>query len=269
MGDKKQMLLVLGALCIALVSAAQAGEPDLYRTMPRIQARSVDGAYISLYGGVGWARLSLNKRSTNVTLVEPLVTNRYDFSHASRSASVVGLQYGYIWRHLKGRMVNLSLGVETGYTSVLSPYGRVRPLYLINPGFDTLDFRYAVSSVPLLVVSMLQFPLSSWIPYVLGGVGVSWNRGNDYQEIPTNPDATALPMRSPFRPHTIVGFAYMLGAGLSYALSAHTYLGIEYRFTSYGKAELAPSTQQATNNPLSLGTTASHALLLRLGVCLG
>ncbi len=268
MSDKKRTALLMGALCVAVVSVAQASGPRPYHMPnPGVQGSRMESAYVALYGGVGWARST--KRSANVMLVAPLVTNRYDFSRASRSAPVLGVEYGYLWRRLGGHSVNVSLGLETGYTRVLSPSGRVRPLYFINPGFDTLDFRYAVSSVPLLVVSMLQFPLSSWTPYVLGGLGMSWNRASDYQEVPTDPVAGALAIRSPFRPRTIAGFAYTVGAGVSYALSARTGLGIEYRFTSYGQARLNPSAQQTTRNRLSLGTITSNALLLRLGVCLG
>ena len=165
-----------------------------------------------------------------------------------------------------GRAVNLSLGLETGYTRVVDLGGRVHPLYMINPGFDTLDFHYAVSSVPLLAVSTVQFPMSSWTPYILGGLGVSWNHASNYHEFPTDPNASALPMRCSFRSYTRLGFAYTLGAGLSYALTARTQLGLEYRFTNYGKAELNPSTEQSTTSRLPLGTISSHAALLRLSV---
>jgi len=261
MNTKKHTVLgafCLGAFCLGIASLAQAGGPEF----PPLSHGS--GPYVALLGGVGWSHTT--KDSTNLTLVEPLLTNRYDFSSASRFAPVVGLDYGYVWSHLGGCAVNISLGLETGYTRVMDLGGRVHPLYLINPGFDTLEFRYAVSSVPLLAVSTLQFPLSSWTPYILGGLGVSWNHASNYHEFPTDPNSGALPMRSPFRSYTRLGFAYTLGAGLSYALTARTDLGLEYRFTNYGKAELNPSTEQSTTNRLPLGTISSHAALLRLSV---
>lgn len=225
-----------------------------------IPAAPTNHYYGEIFGGVAWTQAS--KRSENVTLVAPLVTNRYELSRDFVTGPVVGLGFGYIWN--VSTVNSISLGIDSFYTRSLSKAGRVRPLYLINPGFDTLNFRYAVSSIPLLLVSRIAYHSGNWAPYVLLGLGVSWNRASDYQETPTEPSAGALAMRSPFNPHRTLDFAYTGGVGVGYMVNNTTEVGIEYRYMNYGHARLDTSPAQSTGETLSLGDQSSHMVLLRL-----
>lgn len=258
-------LFVTVTLIIFFISAqANASQNNMFTT----NADDMNGPYLAVYGGSAWT--ASNQGDTNVTLVAPSNTNRYEVSKSFKPGPILGIQYGYNWHHLGGHSINVSLGVETGYMQTKNLGGLVRPLYSLNPNFDTLDFHYSVSSVPLMLISSVQFPLSSsWTPYVLGGLGVSWNRASDYREIPTDPNSGALPMRSPFRARTMLEFAYTIGAGLSYEINTRVHIGLEYRFTNYGKVSLNPSAQQSTSERLELGKILSNALLLRMSVSLG
>ncbi len=263
MKSNRNLLCLVSAVSLSLfnILPAEGMNHDTATLLPAKVFKSTS-SYINLSGGVSWTKSG--KARTDVTLSAPLAVNRYEASRASQLAPLLGLGYGLLWSNLGTHKLNFSLGLETGYSRVLSALGRVRPLYKMNPNYDTLSFRYAVSSVPLLMLSTLQFPHGAWVPYVLGGLGVSWNRASNYQELPTNPASSAVPIRSPFKPQTVLSFAYTVGAGLSYRVSPQTEFGLEYRYANYGHAQLNPSKIQTTSDRLSLGNVSSHAVILRL-----
>ncbi len=260
--DKSKALYMASLFSLTLLplTCAHAGGPDHYRGASAGMWRGMS-PYMSLMGGVGW---STSGKQSDVTLSIPLVVNRYEASNAFRAAPVLGLGAGVMWSHVGGHNVDVSLGLESGYSRVLSASGEIFPLYNLSPSYDRLGFRYAVSSVPLLMLSNISFVHGSWMPYVLWGIGMSWNRTSRYNEFPENPESSATPMRSAFAPRTVYDFAYTVGAGLGYALSVRTKLSVEYRYTDYGRAELNPSGIQSTMNRLSLGSVSSHAVLVKL-----
>ena len=251
--SRKKIKILFTGLCAIISSAAHAFPAE-------------NSGYVSLFGGAGWTK---SGETTDVTLEPPITTNRYEASTAAPAAPIVGLSTGYVWRSLGRLALNLSLGLESQYTRVLSAAGTVRPLFFINPNFDTLNFRYAVSSVPLLVVSTLQFPGERWIPYIIGGIGFAWNKTSNYYEEPSDPNNSALPMRSPFTPRGLIEFAYTVGGGLSYSLSALASIALEYRYTNYGDAQFNPPSQEPNATRFSLGQVASNALLLRFSMGFG
>lgn len=223
----------------------------------------VAGPYFSMFGGVNWEYSG----TTSAVNFGGLATNLYvPNNDNSTTGPVVGADVGYAWA-LAERTMFLALGVESSYTRVISPYGRVRPLFFVNPNFDTLNYNYAITSVPLFGTFKFGGIIAGFFePYVLAGVGVSWNRAFNYNEVPTDPLATASPMRSMFQPNSETEFAYTFGGGFGFQVTRSTNLALEYRYTNYGNASLNSSLYQETTQGLSLGEIHSNALLARMTV---
>lgn len=249
--SKLSKKMALGVSALLLSGTALAGG---------VEQPSPGGVYFSMLGGVNWEYSGQNA----FVNLGGITTNLYQASKVSTTGPLVGFDIGYAW--MMSQNVWVALGGESSYTRVISPAGLVRPLFLVNPGFDTLNFTYAVSSVPIFAVFKLGFTVWHYGLYVLAGAGIAWNKAYNYNEVPTIPSRTALPMRAMYRSNTEADFAYTAGLGILFNLTASTCLGIEYRFTNYGDASLSPTTQQTTTQGLSLGEVRSNALLARLTV---
>ncbi len=224
--------------------------------------------FFSVFSGVNWEN---SGTTTSVNLGGGLNSNLYEASKTYTVGPMAGLAVGYRWifpnQIMPRRTFWIGLGLESAYTQVTSKEGRVRPLFLINTGFETLNFNYSVSSVPLLVVGQLGARIRPWCePYLVFGTGISWNRAFDYKETPTDPDAAALPMRAMFQSHSTLGFAFMTGLGVDFRATDSTNVGIEYRYSNFGNASLNPTSQQATDEKLRLSNIHSNALLFHMTV---
>lgn len=228
---------------------------------------SGSGAYFSMFGGANWI---VSGQSSSVNFSgDPtnLATNLYVASSStSRVGPMVGVDVGYHWESMS-RHFWLNAGVETSYTEMTSAYGIVYPLFYISPNFDTLSFNYEAQAVPLFGEFTLGAKFLRVVePYIIGGVGVSWNRAFNYNEVPTAPNLTALPMRTMFNARTQSEFAWNVGAGLGFQATPSTTISLEYRYTDYGNLALNATPGQATNEAPSLGALTSNALLARMTV---
>ena len=215
--------------------------------------------YFSLLGGVNW------EQSGQTTAVNfgGLDTNSYKPQNTYQAGPIWGIEAGRQW--LVSQNAWARLGLQASYTQVVKMSGTVRPLYYLNPDFDTLNYSYSISSIPLLVVGQLGYTLhDQWQSYVIGGLGISWNRATDYNEVPTYPANTAMAMRSMFGDNTNTAFAYTLGLGIGYLLIPTTSLGVEYRYTSYGSGRFNQNNSSTTG--LNLSNIYSNDLFVRLTV---
>lgn len=215
---------------------------------------------IYLFGGFGWER---SGTTTSVNL-GGLNTNLYEASTINAITHLEGFGIGYQWNVTSHFWTTLAL--ESLYTQMTSEAGLVRPLFFINPDFDTLDFTYQIRSIPLMVISQLGSRWGKVFPYFLVGVGATWNRASHYNETPTNPNSGAAPMQAMFENRTEVYWAYTLGIGFNFHIARIVTMGLEYRYLGLGKADFNPTVLQTTNDRLSLGTIHANALLIRLSV---
>jgi len=221
------------------------------------------GLYVSLFGGANW--VTSGKTRTIRIGSGSFDVNRYIANKDSAVSSLVGLDIGYRWNLASRYLHWVTLGLETSYMRVISQKGLVVPSLLTDPNPSTLDYTYAVSSIPLFAVSQIGWQIGKRIePYVIGGIGVSWNKASNYHEDPLSAQATT---NSIFRSKTLSSFAYTVGAGVAFQVSSSSSIGLEYRYTNYGKASLGTNGLKgfptSGSQKLSLGNIHSNALLLR------
>ena len=247
----KSAVSLVGALSMTYSTAMYAGGVEI--------STGTRGPFLSFLGGANWISSSQSATSN----FGGLTTNLYQVNSSSVAGPFLGVDAGYLWQ--VAHRYYLLTGVETSYTVAKAPYGIVYPLYLLG-NFDTLNFNYQLSSVPLFGLIAFGTKFGLFAPYVFGGLGVSWNTAENYNEVATNPDGSALPMRSMFGSNTGADFAWTVGAGTVLQIASHSAIRIEYRYTDYGVVCLSPTSTQSASQKLKLGAITSNALLIGLTV---
>lgn len=178
-------------------------------------------------------------------------TNRYSVTSPSQTDLLLGAGVGY---HIDRPGFTTHLGLNVYHLS-----SRVSGLNspAINDGtYDTLTYSADGDSNALMFEPKLLWTTYSLQPYVLTGIGLAVNHFSHYQENNTVAGSSAYPTTTPFNSQTHTGLAYEVGLGLQYTLDYQTHapsLAVDYRFMDWGKAGLAPYTNQASQTGLTFG----------------
>lgn len=208
------------------------------------------GFYVDVHAGAGWPHFQ--DLTQNIAMNIGTVNQYTSFTPPSQDKFLIGGGGGYQWDH---RNIALSLGFNVQDLAKNYLAGRNSPF--INGGsFDTLDYSAQETSFAVLFEPKLIWVTHRVQPYLLAGLGVSYNHAENYQETLTNPDSTAVPTNTPFNNATSTNFAYELGVGFQCVFSPRKYvpiLAVDYRFTDWGSLSLAPYTNQPTPGILNLG----------------
>lgn len=166
--------------------------------------------------------------------------------------------------------VNFSLGVAGYAIQPGEVKGTVFPF--INEGFfDSLNYKFQVKNNSLMIESGLSYGLGNWRPFIIAGIGKSWNRLENYNEVPSDPasSATALPS---FRNNSHHAHAYELGLGCSYLFYEDNRHNIRYmtsagyRFWNLGKGELESFAEQTSISRLHSNNIKTQGLAVSLDV---
>ncbi|WP_028387738.1 SPOR domain-containing protein [Legionella fairfieldensis] len=128
------------------------------------------------------------------------------------------------------------------------------------PEFLNYNYNWKLSALALTADTKLNlFNFSNFLPYINGGLGVSFNQARSYRE-------TALPEVTPrvspaYANHTLTHFTYHVGAGLDFFYARHWLLSVGYEFESLG--DFSSGKGQSTWFPesLYLGTYQANTLL--------
>lgn len=114
---------------------------------------------------------------------------------------------------------------------------------------DVFNYQYNVTLYQLLVEAKLLATFATvFHPYVFAGVGVAFNKANDF-ETNVPPFLTFTRM---YANNTTDFFSYSLGFGIDYDLDALFRVGVGYRFSSYGHVNLGNAVIDTTPVPGTL-----------------
>jgi len=221
---------------------------------------------ISLFGGVNISNLS---NGNQVVAINTSVSNTYDTEASTQASGIVGFGYGRIF-HLKHDLA-VSIGPSLFYTDFDSVNGLEYPASNLG-NFDTLNYQYAASAWSLFAASKLVYEKYNWQPFITGGIGPSWNRLSEYQEVPTDPNGMASPNSSVPANNTKVAFAYEVGCGLqriihsSEKLNMVYRLSLAYQYMNLGEGSLSPASVSTTGQTIKINTIDTNAILLGLVV---
>jgi len=204
--------------------------------------------------GTGWG----NTSNTDRLYLNPYVENAYTMSNTASSAAFYNVGVGYQWVNLfsKQPLIAVNLGANAYYAKY-NLSGTNSPF--INAGqFDTLNYQVTDVTNSVLIEPKMIYTGYLFQPYILAGLGVTWNKTSSYSESPTNPTLTAAPVPVPFNGTTTTNFAYELGIGVQVLLYKTSHqnninLFLDYRYMNWGQMRLGTTPLQTTSRGPDLG----------------
>lgn len=149
-------------------------------------------------------------------------------------------------------------GVEGSITSYTQLSGHIWDDAL--PQFDNYRYQYQIENARVLAKGKLfLYRPYSVIPWISGGIGVSFNRAYNFNSEPLIFEALPSPN---FTNNTTTSFAYTVGAGIQKELNEHIQYGIGYEFADWGKSALGNASGQTMNSGLKLNHLYTNGLLI-------
>lgn len=212
---------------------------------------------IGLAGGLV-SPLSLGT-STTFPMVNPL-TEEY-FIYSPRSGTPTG------------GLIEGFLGVEHGLFSSFLLQGGLTYTAMTSfqakgsfvQGTDQMSeniytYSYKVKTQQLLVQAKLLYPYRDiFYPYLLLGVGASFNQSSDFN----NSVPTELTFTREYTDNRLTRLAYRLGLGFDIALMPQLRVGLAYRFADLGRCSLGSASM---NQSLVSGTLSQDHLYVNEAV---
>ncbi len=118
---------------------------------------------------------------------------------------------------------------------------------------DTYHYSYRIITRQLLAEGKLLYPVKKrWYPYLLVGLGASFNNSYHYRtDVPP-----LLTLTRTYSNNSTTSFSYAVGVGVDVDVISHLRLGLGYRFTDFGKASLGQGNIDGTE--VSGTLTQSH-----------
>jgi len=152
-------------------------------------------------------------------------------THGSAMGIIGG---GYTWYRYDEWFPALSLGAQFTYTTQSKISGVIDQYSLAQ--FENYSYNYQFHRSTLLGVGKADiYPLGNFLPYATGGLGVSFNTTNNYNEQPLS---NVTPRISPgFRSATNWYVSYMVGLGIDYVICDNLWLSVEYNYGDFGFAK--------------------------------
>jgi len=192
--------------------------------------------------GVGTATSSDLGKSTTFPIQNPTTDEFYNYSayDASKTATLfngfIGTEVALFSDWL------LETGLDYNQTSPFLARGEFSQGADAQSA-DTYTYHYSIVTKQALIEGKLLYTFKQYFhPYVLFGLGAAFNKAYNY--------ATSVPpfltFTRMYSDNNTTSFSYAAGVGIDTDISDHLRLGIGYRFTNLGKAELGNATINTT-----------------------
>lgn len=150
---------------------------------------------------------------------------------------------GYTWSRPETWLPYYSLGFRYMYVYTMTTKGYINQYSL--PDFRNYSFSYDIQQQNLLAI--LKADIVRWrnfMPYLMGGLGISMNSTSSYGESPTQ---GVTPRVNPgFGSYTNYNFAYTAGAGIDWIVQDNVWINIEYSYSDFGSVTTGKGRNYAT-----------------------
>ncbi len=181
----------------------------------------------------------------NAVKVQPMIAfsagRRWQRDALFAPAYSVGLRYQYFFQQtIKGNILQYSL-----------------------PEFNNYSFQWQMNANLLSLYSKVELLKKGlFIPYVDGGIGVSFLEASNYQENAFSGETARI---SPnFGSQTSSQFAFNVGAGVDIQLSPQALFSIGYDFQSFGPFISNYGQSTWTSTKLNLGTLTANTIIFSI-----
>ena len=121
-----------------------------------------------------------------------------------------------------------------------------------------------------MIEPRISYTGHTWQPFLLAGIGEAWNHLKNYQEMPTSPSLSAVPLAFGFSDKTHQSFAYELGFGVQHRLfedKTHKMsygASAGYRYFNLGSGQLGVFPVQASLGSLGIKNINTQSIFLQL-----
>ncbi|WP_058534230.1 outer membrane protein [Legionella saoudiensis] len=214
------------------------------------ELRSPYSKVITISGGPSWTS---NGKSQVISL-EPDVIKAY---RAKKENSI--LASGELFLGMQksaSALIDYQLGVAFALTSSAQLNGSIWDD--ADPEFDNFSYHYRIHHSRIAAKAKLLANTQFWAqPYLIGSVGVGFNRANDFMMEPKTIEQLPFPG---FTSHTKTSFSYTAGAGLQKGINESLSVGMGYEFADWGKSRLSRSEAQSIGTGLRLNHLYTHQL---------
>jgi opacity protein-like surface antigen len=193
------------------------------------------------------------------------VTNDYFSTKHDGINPIIGAGvFGHPFSELDGKPLDLSIGL-TYYNVQFSAINGVEYPFANAGTFDTLNYSLKEHANALMLEPKLIYKrYQHWQPYIITGVGASWNRMNSYAETPTNPNGSAAALPQTFGGYTNSDFAYEAGIGIQCPIRSRYAIALDYRYMNLGSGKLNNFPTETVSNRFVVQNLYTNALLLTL-----
>lgn len=207
--------------------------------------------------GVSVASLSNNQTINDTDILGNQWTHEYIANSQQKVAMLLGLNGGYEFSLPRNFFLGLGLGA----------YKPIGGFSASGENWNTLggnrqhqyNYEYQVDSTYLLGEAKLRWQINRFSPFVMAGVGPSWNRADDFSTQPLGQATTPS-----YPSHTQTELAYQLGIGLEYQINKLNYAGVAYKYSDLGKAEFDQVNTNEFPHKLEVGSIRTNDFLFTI-----
>jgi opacity protein-like surface antigen len=240
---------------ITLIRKLQLG---LLVTLASTSLFAYSGRYF-VAGSLGAGFSSIENGSQRYTYAGGNFTDTYRVNGKEAVTLLAGVRGGFEFDG-RGRIPAIAVGLGLYDTPTGYEYsGLVSEAPLGDPEYLLYRYTYNITVIRLMLEAQFIWHAAQWQPFILLGIGPSWNRLNGYEDSPvTQLGFAALP---PFATSTTTALACEIGAGVAYQFTSQDRVAIEYRYVNTGSSSFG---SRGTAYPFSLnpGRLSENDVLL-------
>lgn len=214
---------------------------------------------VAVGAGISWSSTIGNSAYFPI---EPDVAEeyyQYSVNHTTQSSALGDVFLGLEWQFQPMWALQMGLGYQQA-----SPF-LAKGSYIQGADVrsqNTYFYDYGILIRQLLIEGKLLYSFKErYHPYVLGGIGSSFNKAYSYNtDVPINLAFTRI-----YSNNASSSFTYIVGVGLDYDVISSFRLGIGYRFTDVGNIKLGSAVIDTTpvNGTLSQSHLYANEILIQ------
>lgn len=197
-----------------------------------LMAPVASGWFAGVYAGPAWGSHRTMFVDNNSDASAPFNLDTFTVNQVENPQGMLGVSAGYRWMREAQWMPVASLNFRYHHLFAHDVFGNVIPFS--EPEFTNYTYGVDLSSNSYMAAGKLDLlRFNSLLPYVSGGIGVAYNKMNNYFE---QPFPGVFPRESPaFAGGVNREFTWSLGFGLDYQFSPRTTVSAGYEYQSYGR----------------------------------
>jgi opacity protein-like surface antigen len=224
-------------------------------SVPNKPKKNGSGFYFGIAGGMTQTKIKSDGIETYKG--NPNAANKY-IAKKPGSSGIINLSGGYLWDNQSSWFPYVSLGLDYTYAFPSTVNGNIQ--LLSTPKLENYSYQYKLNRQTFLLMGKVDlYNFHNFMPFLLGGIGVSMNSVTGYNETQISNGLSHFDPK--YTNATTTHLAYAIGAGLDYKISDNLWLSGTYRYDFLGYAETGKGTGIYDHSSLKQKLQANEFLL--------